>query len=29
VNMYGSPKALAPRGIPINRELCGALDAKN
>jgi hypothetical protein len=29
VNMSGSPKALAPRGIPINRERCGALDAKN
>ena len=27
--MYGSPKALAMRGIPINRDRCGALDAKN
>ena len=27
--MSGSPKAPAPRGIPINRERCGVLDAKN
>jgi hypothetical protein len=29
VNMSRSPKALAPRGIPINRNQCGALDSKN